>query len=104
VNLAGLDALTLYAIAAMVAVTWGLRAAGVLVLARLPPTPFVRAFVGHLPGCLFAAFLAPAVAAGGWPALAGALAAAVAMARLASVPAAMAAGVGTVWLIRLAGG
>jgi uncharacterized membrane protein len=101
-NILGLDWPTLAAIGAMVAVTWGLRAAGWLVLGRLPPTPFLRAFIAYLPGCLFAAFLAPALAAGGGPALAGAAAAAVAMHAARSVPLAMAVGVGTVWLIRLA--
>lgn len=102
VNLWGLDWPTLAAIGAMVAVTWGLRAFGYLVLARLPPTPFMRAFLAHLPGCLFAAFLAPVLAAGGWPALAGAVAVGVVMATWRSLPAAMAAGVGVVWLLQVA--
>jgi uncharacterized membrane protein len=99
-HLLGFDAPTLAAIAAMVAVTWALRAAGYLVLARLPPTPFLRRFLNHLPGCLFVAFLLPALAAGGWPAFAGAAAAAAAMIARRSLPLAMAAGVGTVWLLQ----
>lgn len=101
VSLWGLDWLTLAAIGAMVAITWGLRAFGYLVLARLPPTPFARAFLSHLPGCLFAAFLAPVLAAGGWPALAGAVAVGIVMATLRSLPVAMAAGVGVVWLLQV---
>jgi uncharacterized membrane protein len=101
-NILGLDWPTMGAVGAMIAVTWGLRAAGYLVLGRLPPTPFLRAFIAHLPGCLFVAFLAPALATGGGPALAGALAAGMAMHVARSVPLAMAAGVGTVWLIQAA--
>jgi uncharacterized membrane protein len=101
-NFFGLDWPTLAAIAAMMLVTWGLRATGYLVLARLPPTPFMRAFLSHLPGCLFAAFLVPALAVGGWPALSAALATALVMARTRSLPLAMAAGVGSVWLVGIA--
>lgn len=95
----GLDRPTLAAILAMTLVTFGLRASGFLILARLPPTPFVRAFLTHLPGALFAAFLAPALLAGGWPTLAGAAATALVMRRRRSLPQAMAAGVGLVWLL-----
>lgn len=102
-NVLGFDAPTLAAIAAMAVVTVGLRAFGYLVLARLPPTPFMRAFLSHLPGCLFAAFLAPALARGGPGALVGALAAAAAMITTRSLPLAMAAGVGTLWLLRIMG-
>jgi uncharacterized membrane protein len=102
-NVFGLDLPTLSAIVAMAAVTLGLRAFGYLVLARLPPTPFMRAFLTHLPGCLFAAFLAPALAKGGPGALAGAAAAAAAMVATRSLPLAMACGVGTVWLLRMLG-
>lgn len=102
-NLFDVTPATMAAIIAMTVVTVGLRAFGYLVLARLPPTPFARAFLSHLPGCLFAAFLAPALASGGPTALAGGLAAAAAMIATRSLPLAMAAGVGTVWLLRLMG-
>lgn len=102
-ELLGLDAPTLAAILAMAGVTWALRAAGYLVLARLPPTPFLRAALAYLPGCLFVAYLAPVLARGGLAALAAALATAIAMHATRSVPLAMAAGVGTMWLMRLAG-
>lgn len=98
----GLDWPTLAAILAMAAITFALRAGGFLVLARIPPTPFVRAFLTHLPGCLFAAFLAPALLAGGWPSVGGAVAAALAMQARRSLPLAMVAGVGTVWLLEQA--
>lgn len=99
----GLDAPTLAAILAMAGVTWGLRAVGYLVLSWLPPTPFLRAVLAHLPGCLFAAYLAPVLARGGAATLAAGLATAAAMAATRSVPVAMATGVGTVWLLRLMG-
>lgn len=98
----GLDWPTLAAILAMALVSFALRASGYVLLARIPPTPFVRAFLTHLPGALFAAFLAPALLAGGWPSLFGGMVTAVVMWARHSLPLAMAAGVGAVWLVEAA--
>lgn len=99
-NLWGFEMPALVAIGAMAMVTWWLRLFGYLVLARLPPTPFVRAFLSHLPGALFTAFLAPVLATGGWPALAGSVAVGTVMLAWRSLPLAMAAGVAVVWLLQ----
>jgi uncharacterized membrane protein len=97
------DLATLAAILGMAAVTFAIRAAGYLVLRRIQPGPFLRAFLGHLPGTLFVAFAAPAVARSGVAGLAGAVATLVAMALSRSTPLALLAGVGAFWAVRAAG-
>ena len=89
----------LFAILGMALATYALRAGGYALLRASKPNRFVQAMLQHLPGCIFIAFIAPALAQGGplhW--LAGAATVAV-MARTRSYLAAIAAGVGTLWLL-----
>jgi len=53
------------AIAAMGAVTYGTRAGGFWLAQRLAPGPFVRAWLEHLPGAVFAALVGPMVIGAG---------------------------------------
>lgn len=53
------------AILAMGAVTYATRAGGFWLARRLEPGPFLRAWLEHLPGAVFAALVAPMVAGAG---------------------------------------
>lgn len=64
-----MGAADLLAILAMAAVTYGSRAGGYWLATRLRPSPLLAAWLGQLPGAVFAALVAPmAFAAGpaGW--------------------------------------
>jgi uncharacterized membrane protein len=56
---------TLLAILAMGAVTYATRAGGFWLARRLQPGPFLRAWLEHLPGAVFAALVAPMVLGAG---------------------------------------
>ncbi|CAN7587515.1 hypothetical protein VW23_006820 [Devosia insulae DS-56] len=92
----------LIAILGMAAVTFAIRAGGLLLANRLPTTGFVASWMKHVPGAVLAALVAPAILAGG---AAEAIAAAVtALVYLVSrnLFAAMLSGVLAVYLARLA--
>lgn len=55
----------LLTILGMAAVTFAIRAGGLLLADRLPRTGLVAAWMRHLPGAVLAALVAPAVANGG---------------------------------------
>lgn len=55
----------LLTILGMAAITFAIRAGGLLLADRLPRTGFVAAWMKHLPGAVLAALVAPAVAGGG---------------------------------------
>ena len=55
----------LLTILAMAAVTYATRAGGFWLARRLRPGPFVRAWLEHLPGAVFAALVAPMVLGAG---------------------------------------
>jgi uncharacterized membrane protein len=95
-----LDPITLAAILGMALATFACRASGYLVLRHVQPGPFLRAFLGHLPGTLFVAFAAPAVVREGWAGFAGAAATLIVMRATGSTPAALFAGVAAFWLAR----
>ena len=95
--MSGTDLLTLAAILAMAGATFAVRAAGYLVFRRIQPGPFLRAFLGHLPGTIFVAFAAPVVARSGLAGLAGAAATLAVMAATRSATAALLAGVAAFW-------
>ncbi|WP_291299486.1 AzlD family protein [Elioraea sp.] len=97
------DLATLAAILGMAGVSFAIRAAGYLVLRRIQPGPFLRAFLGHLPGTLFVAFAAPAIARAGLAGLAGAIATLVVMAFSRSATFSLLAGVGAFWAVRAVG-
>jgi uncharacterized membrane protein len=56
---------SLLAILAMGAVTYATRAGGFWLARRLRPGPFLRAWLEHLPGAVFAALVAPMVLGAG---------------------------------------
>jgi uncharacterized membrane protein len=64
----------LLAIVAMGLVTYATRAGGFWLASRLQPGPFLRAWLEHLPGAVFAALVAPMVATAGPAGLLGAAA------------------------------
>ncbi|HEV2514472.1 MAG TPA: AzlD domain-containing protein [Devosia sp.] len=92
----------LIAIVGMAAVTFAIRAGGLLLANRLPTTGFVASWMKHVPGAVLAALVAPAILSGG---TAEAIAAAVtALIYIVSrnLFAAMLGGVLAVYLARLA--
>ncbi len=96
------DEATLLAILGMAAATYLTRAGGYFLVRRLPPGRFVEAWLRHIPGAMFVALVTPAVANGGPAAWAGA-AAVLAAARLwGNLVVSLLAGVGAVYLVRLA--
>lgn len=99
-----LDLITLAAILGMAVATFACRAGGYVVLRRIQPGPMLRAFLGHLPGTLFIAFAAPAVAREGWAGVAGAAATLAVMRVTGSVPGALFGGVAAFWGMRMLGG
>jgi branched-subunit amino acid transport protein len=55
----------LIAILGMAAVTFAIRAGGLLLANRMPTTGFVASWMKHVPGAVLAALVAPAILAGG---------------------------------------
>ena len=89
----------LLAILGMALATYAMRAGGYALLRASKPGRFAQAMLQHLPGCIFIAFIAPALAQGG-PLHGLAAAATVAvMAWTRSYLAAIAGGVGTLWML-----
>lgn len=91
----------MFAILGMAAVTYGIRAGGLLLADRLPSGGFVAAWMRHIPGAVLAALVAPAIIGGGWPEWAAAAVTAAAFMLARSLLLAMAAGVAAVFLFRL---
>ncbi|WP_037301334.1 AzlD family protein [Rubritepida flocculans] len=92
----------LAAILAMAGATYLLRAGGYALLRATRPPPFVQAMLTYLPGCIFVAFVTPALVAGGphqW--LAAACVAGV-MLGTRSYALAILGGVAALWLLTLA--
>ena len=94
----------LAAILCMAAVTYLCRAGGYAILRVVRPPPFVQAMLLHLPGAIFVAFLAPALASGGWAAWVAGATALLVQAKLGKLALSIVAGVATLWLLRLATG
>ncbi len=93
----------LAAILAMALATYLCRAGGYALLRATRPPPFVTRMLQHLPGCIFMAFLVPALAQGGpafWVAAGATVATQAAFRRLAL---SIAAGVAVLWLLAGAG-
>lgn len=88
-------------IAGMALLTYATRAGGLWIIGRVRPTPRLERWLGHLPGAILAALVAPAaLAAGPTEAIAAALTALVA-ARSGNLLAAMLVGVAAVYALRL---
>lgn len=90
------------AILGMAAVTFAIRAGGYLLANRLPATGFVATWMRHIPGAVLASLVAPAIASGGIPEAVAAAATAIAWLLTRNLVPAMAAGVVTIYLMRLA--
>jgi branched-subunit amino acid transport protein len=93
----------LVTILGMAAVTYAIRAGGLLLADRLPRTGFVAAWMRHLPGAVLAALVAPAVAGGGIAEAIGAAATLGIYLVSRNLLAAMIGGVLSVFLMRMLG-
>lgn len=92
---------TALAIAAMALATYGVRASGLLLAARLPASGRWARCLQQLPPAVLAAIVAPAIAKGGAAELVAALATILAAAALSrGLVAPMAAGVFVLWACR----
>ena len=56
---------SLVTILGMAAITFAIRAGGLLLANRLPTSGFVAAWMRHIPGAVLASLVAPAIASGG---------------------------------------
>ncbi|MGE0719692.1 MAG: AzlD family protein [Alphaproteobacteria bacterium] len=99
-DLFAIDPLALTAIVGMSAATYAMRAGGFWMMRWLPMSRGVEAWLRHIPGCVIISLLAPMVARGGWPELAGTVVAAVAMRFARHDLAAIVAGIATVAALR----
>ncbi|MDX2104635.1 MAG: AzlD domain-containing protein [Alphaproteobacteria bacterium] len=98
-----IDLATLAAILAMTAATLVCRFGGYLIIARLPKSRFLDAWLSHLPGAMFVALVVPALARGGVAFWIGAVAVLVAARAKLPLIVALCAGVGVVAAIRALG-
>jgi len=87
----------------MTAVTFAIRAGGLLLADRLPRTGFVAAWMRHLPGAVLAALVAPAVVGGGLAEVSGAAVTLMLYLLSKNLLAAMIGGVLSVALMRMLG-
>ena len=92
----------LITILGMAAVTYAIRAGGLLLANRLPETGFVASWMRHVPGAVLASLVAPAIIAGGPDEAIAAAAVALIYIATRNLFAAMASGVLVVYLARLA--
>lgn len=92
----------LITILGMTAVTFAIRAGGLLLADRLPRTGFVASWMKHIPAAVLASLVAPAIAGGGPAEGIAAAVTLVAYVLSRSLFVAMVAGVGAVFLARLA--
>lgn len=90
----------LITILGMAAVTYAIRAGGLLLANRLPTTGFVAAWLRHLPGAVLAALVAPAILKGGPAEWLAAAATALIYALTRNLFGAMVGGVVAVFLLR----
>ncbi|MDB5539454.1 MAG: hypothetical protein JWQ89_1181 [Devosia sp.] len=91
----------LLAILGMAAVTYAIRAGGLLLANRLPATGFAASWMKHLPGAVLAALIAPVILAGGAAEAIAAAATALIYIVSRNLFAAMAGGVLAVYFARL---
>jgi uncharacterized membrane protein len=93
---------TALAILGMALATYGTRAGGLLLAARLPQSGRGARWLRQIPASVLAAIVAPAILTGGPAEALAALATALVAAASKNLFAAMAAGVATVWSMRIA--
>lgn len=90
----------LLAILCMALATYASRAGGYAVLRVWRPPRFVEAMLVHMPGCIFVAFILPALATGGWRYGAAAGVAILAMVLTRMLTLSIVLGVAALWLVR----
>jgi uncharacterized membrane protein len=93
------DPSNLVAIAAMAAVTLACRCGGYFIFSRITPTPFLRNMLAHLPGCIFIAYVVPAMLRGSPATWMGAVATLLTMSLSRNLGASIAAGVAATWSV-----
>lgn len=91
----------LIAILGMAAVTFAVKASGLLLANRLPRQGFAAAWLKHIPGAVLASLVAPALVTGSPAEIVAAAATGVVFVTSRNLLAAMAAGVLTIYLARL---
>jgi uncharacterized membrane protein len=91
----------LLAILGMALATYLCRAGGYALFRAVRPPRFVEVMLQHLPGPIFVAYVAPALAAQGSKGFLAALAVVAAQAATRNLAAAIAAGVAAIWLLGL---
>jgi branched chain amino acid efflux pump len=91
---------TVAAILAMAAVTYATRVGGLVIMPRLPASPWLERWIAVVPGCVLAALVAPAVFRQGPPELAAAAVTVVVARRGSGLLLPVAAGVLAVLVLR----
>jgi len=86
------------AIGAMAMVTLLCRCGGYLIFSRITPPPMMRRALTHLPGCIFAAYVVPALVDGPAQNWAGAAATMAVMAKSRNLGISIAAGIVAVFI------
>ncbi|HLZ67888.1 MAG TPA: AzlD domain-containing protein [Aliidongia sp.] len=95
-----LHAPTLIAILGMAAGVYLIRFTGLFLARRVTPTPWVEAFLGHLPGAMFTALIVPAVIQGGTLYIGAAVATLASVRLRAPLIVCLAVGIGTLLVLR----
>ena len=94
-----LDPWVVLTIVAMTVATYATRAGGYVVFRSFRPSPAVRVILGYIPGTLFVAYVAPALADGRAPEWVGAVAAVGLMLATRNLAAAVLGGTAAAWLV-----
>ncbi len=94
-----LDPVVLLAIVAMSLATYATRAGGYLLFRAMRPSAGVRAWLGYIPGTLFMAYVAPALAHGRLPEWLGAAASVAIMLLTRQMSAAILGGTAVAWVV-----
>ncbi len=89
----------LLAIGAMAIATYITRAGGYALFRAIRPNQTVRAALGYIPGALFVAYVAPALAQGGWAEWFGAAVTVATMLATRQMSVAILAGTAGAWLV-----
>jgi uncharacterized membrane protein len=91
---------TLLIIFGMGLITYGTRAGGVWLMSRIKPSPFVEAWIRHIPGAVLVAIVAPAALTNGAADALGALTAALVAMRSRNMMLTIAVGITAVVFLR----
>lgn len=94
------DPVTLLTILGMGLVTYATRAGGLFLIERVKMSPFVRRWLGYIPGCVLLSIVAPSIFSGGVAELVAALITLVVALVTRNLPLSMVLGVVTVVVLR----